>query len=139
MNYICNDGGRLAAGFKGDAGDCTCRAVSIATGRNYQEVYDEMNARFKKERFKKKSNALNGVYKNSMINYMYDLGFTWVPTKHIGSTKTVHMRASELPQGTIIVNLSKHHAAVIDGVVHDTYDCTRDGMRMVYGYWIIKE
>ncbi len=26
---------------------------------------------------------------------------------------------------------------MIDGVVHDTYDCTRNGTRCVYGYWTL--
>ena len=32
--------------------------------------------------------------------------------------------------------LSGHLAAVIDGVVHDIHDCSRDGTRCVYGYFI---
>lgn len=39
-----DDGGRAAAGFKGDTGDCVTRAISIATGRPYREVYDMVNA-----------------------------------------------------------------------------------------------
>lgn len=31
---------------------------------------------------------------------------------------------------------SKHLAAVVDGVLHDTYDCTREGTRCVYGYYV---
>jgi hypothetical protein len=38
FNY--NDGGRLQAGYKGQTGDCVCRAICIATGKPYQEVYD---------------------------------------------------------------------------------------------------
>jgi hypothetical protein len=42
---------------------------------------------------------------------------------------------------TRINALSKHYAAVIDGVLYDTHDydthdCAREGMRCVYGYWI---
>ena len=36
FNY--NDGGRLEAGYKGQTGDCVCRAICIATGKPYQEV-----------------------------------------------------------------------------------------------------
>lgn len=38
------------------------------------------------------------------------------------------------PDGTV-VRLSKHFTAVIDGVVHDTHDPSRDGTRCVYGIW----
>ena len=39
-----NDGGRAAAGFHGETGDCVCRAVAIVTGKRYAEVYDELSA-----------------------------------------------------------------------------------------------
>ena len=39
-NYKYNDGGRADAGYKGKAGDCVVRAIAIATGLPYQEVYD---------------------------------------------------------------------------------------------------
>ncbi len=41
--FIYDDGGRVAAGFKGSTGDCCVRAVAIATGRPYQEIYDAIN------------------------------------------------------------------------------------------------
>lgn len=30
---------------------------------------------------------------------------------------------------------SKHLTCVKDRVLYDTYDCSRDGTRCVYGYW----
>jgi len=66
---------------------------------------------------------------------MKELGFEWKPTMNIGQGCKVHLRADELPCGNIIVNVSKHFAAVIDGVLHDTYDCSREGTRCVYGYY----
>ena len=41
--YIYDDGGRAAAGFKGTTGDCVTRAIAIATGKPYREVYDALN------------------------------------------------------------------------------------------------
>jgi hypothetical protein len=32
LDFIANDGGRAAAGFKGQAGDCVVRSIAIATG-----------------------------------------------------------------------------------------------------------
>ena len=40
--WAYDDGGRAAAGFKGEAGDCVTRAIAIATGRPYREVYDAL-------------------------------------------------------------------------------------------------
>ena len=66
---------------------------------------------------------------------MTSLGFIWHPTMQIGSGCKVHLRADELPPGRLVVMVSKHSAAVIDGVLHDTHDCSRNGTRCVYGYW----
>ena len=139
MRFQQNDGGRKAAGFKGKTGDCACRAVAIATGMDYRAAYDLLNQYAASEKASKrrrgKSNARTGYHTHTFKKIMADLGWQWVPTMGIGTGCTVHMRADELPAGRIIVNLSRHFAAVIDGVLHDTYDCTRGGTRCVYGYW----
>lgn len=140
MNWMFNDGGREAAGFKGKTGDCVCRAIAIAAERPYKEVYDLINQFAKSERTgtrkRGKSNARTGVYKNCIRKVMEHYGFTWVPTMQIGSGAKVHLRADELPKGRLVVNVSKHSTAVIDGVINDTYDCSRDGTRCVYGYYV---
>jgi len=57
----------------------------------------------------------------------------------IGQGCRVHLRADELPAGRLIVVVSSHLVAVIDGVIHDTYDPSRNGNRCVYGYFKRKE
>jgi hypothetical protein len=128
LKFIQTDGGRAAAGFKGEAGDCAARAVAIAADIPYREAYDALRDVIG-------STPRNGVYVKHLKQYLDQLGWTWTPTMGIGTGCTVHMRADELPAGNIIVRLSKHYAAVIDGVLHDTYDTSRDGTRCVYGYW----
>jgi hypothetical protein len=139
---VINDGGRAQAGYKGVTGDCVTRAVAIATGKPYQEIYDLVNELGKKERVTKrrkkhgKSSARTGVYKATSKKLIRDLGWEWIPTMKIGSGCQVHFRADELPTDrTIIVKLSKHISVMVDGVIHDTYDCSRGGSRCVYGYW----
>lgn len=128
-----------AAGFIGDAGDCACRALAIATGMPYKEVYDLINQRAKTGRKgskRAKSSAREGVYHNQLMKpLMLELGWKWNPTMQIGSGCKVHMRADELPSGTIICRVSKHFACVKDGVLYDTGDCSRNGTRCVYGYY----
>lgn len=134
-----HDGGRAAAGYRGETGDCVTRAVAIATGLPYQQVYDDINESAKGERTGKrkrgKSTARQGVYKATIRKYLASLGWKWTPTMQIGSGCTVHLRADELPSGRLIVSLSRHICAVIDGVIYDTHDPSRDGTRCVYGYW----
>ena len=126
MKFQYNDGGRAASGFKGTAGDCVCRSIAIATGLPYKEVYDLINSEGGKERKGKRkrgvSNARTGVYKNTIRNVMARLGWKWVPTMGIGTGCTVHLADGELPMGRLVVNVSKHTTAVIDGVIHDTHN-----------------
>jgi hypothetical protein len=61
--------------------------------------------------------------------YLKSLGW-----KHT-ATKGVRLRADELPRGRLIVRISRHLVAVIDGVIHDTFDSGRAGRVRVTGYW----
>lgn len=131
--YIYSDGGRAAAGFKGTTGDCVTRAIAIATGKPYQEVYDLINEVAKD--MGKGAVARTGVPKEVTQAVMEQLGFTWHPTMGIGTGCSVHLCREELPPGVIVCRVSKHVVTVIDGVVYDSHDSTRDGKRCVYGYW----
>ena len=139
MKWVYDDGGRSKY-FKAEkVGDCACRAIAIATGTDYKVVYDLINKYAKDERagVRKRgvSNARNGVYRETVHRIMTELGWTWHPTMQIGQGCKVHVRKSELPAGRLVLSLSKHFAAVVDGVLHDTYDSSREGTRCVYGYW----
>lgn len=143
MNFVYDDGGRKEAGFEGAAGDCVCRSIAIASGLSYAEVYGRLNNLAELERPNarkgrargRRSSARNGVFKSTYVRLLQELGFKWTPTMQIGSGCKVHLRANELPAGRLVVSCSKHLVAVIDGVIHDTYDPSREGTRCVYGYW----
>lgn len=139
MNFQFNDGGRIAAGFKGTTGDCVVRAIAIATGLPYLEVYNKINHLGSKEHIttnkKGKSDARTGVYTQAIHKFMNSIGWSWTPTMFIGSGCKVHLDSNELPKGVLICKLSRHCATVIDGTLNDIYDCSRDGTRCVYGYW----
>lgn len=144
-----DDGGRAAAGFKGGAGDCVVRSIAIAANLPYLQVYEDLrqaNAQYAEERDNKLSRLLNqrgssprnGNHRNVFHDYILAHGFEWVPTMRVGAGCQVHLRPDELPKGTLIVKVSKHLTAVIDGVIHDTHDPSRGGSRCVYGYYIKK-
>ena len=137
-DYRYDDGGRAAAGFKGKTGDCVVRAIAIAEGTPYREVYDQVFAASKMQRLKRdrgRSPREGALSKRNVRRFLEARGWTWTPTMKIGSGCKVHLRAEDLPAGRIIASCSSHLVAVIDGVIHDTYDSTRDGGRCVYGYW----
>ena len=138
MNWVYDDGGRKVARFGGDAGDCVTRSIAIATRLPYEHVYALLNEQAQRERpiRGRRSSARNDVFRETSQRVLESLGWRWVPTVKIGSGGHVHPKTDELPAGRLIVRCSKHTTAVIDGVVHDTYDASRDGTRSVYGYFI---
>jgi hypothetical protein len=130
MKFVHNDGGRKAAGFQGVAGDCVARAIAIATQKPYEEVYRALADGAGKERNSKGRSARNGVHTKRLWfkRYMESIGWKWTPTMSIGSGCTVHLKDGELPMGRLVVAVSKHYTAVIDGVIHDTHDPTDRGV-----------
>ena len=100
-----------------------------------------MNSKEKKKDGKgKPKTAAKGisVKKKWFKDYMKELGFEWVITMRIGDGCKVHLHEDEIPAGIIIVRLSKHYSTVIDRIIHDTHDPSREGKRCVYGYWRLR-
>ena len=141
--WVYDDGGRKAAGFKGEAGDCGVRAAAIALQLPYRRVYRELDDMTKASPLRRAKYARNlgrgspnyGVWKQVFHAFMERHGWRWVPLMGIGTGCRVHLSASELPRGRIVCSCSRHYVAVVDGVARDTYDPTRGGTRCVYGYW----
>lgn len=137
MKFIRDDGGREAAGFQGSTGDCVARAIAIAAELPYTIVYDRLaegNAtqRITKYSGRRKSagvrTAAHGIWvqRQWFKDYMRELGFVWHACMGIGTGCKVHLADGELPMGRLVCSLSRHYTAVIDGVIHDTYNPSRD-------------
>jgi hypothetical protein len=142
MQFQYHDGGRAQAGYTGKTGDCVTRAIAIAAELPYQQVYDSINGLVQAERKgsnKGKQCARTGLYKKTTRNVVESFGWFWHPTMFFGQGCKVHLRAEELPAGRLIVQVSKHLTAVIDGVIFDTFDPSRNETRCVYGYWTLTE
>ena len=158
--WVKNDGGRAAAGYRGRAGDCVVRSVAIASGLPYREVYDALSHGARTQRQTKysrvkPSSARDGVQTSRkwFRDYMTSIGFRWVPMMKIGGGCRVHLNAAELPPGRLVVSVSRHYTAVLDGVIHDDHDPRRPMVqttpdnptprrietRCVYGIWIKEE
>jgi len=147
--FQLNDGGREKAGFKGGAGDCVVRSIAIAAKLPYIQVYEDLRkanasyAELRSDRLARRLNSKgssprNGNHRNVFHDYILGLGFEWFPTMKIGAGCQVHLRSDELPNGILIVKVSKHLTAIVDGVIRDTHDPSRGGTRCVYGYYIQK-
>lgn len=129
ITWVQDDGGRAAAGFRGDAHDCVNRAIAIATGLPYKDVRGLIHETAGR------ACANTGVDGKVTRSVMAQLGWLWVPTMGIGTGCRVHLHREELPTGRLVCQVSKHVVAVIDHVIHDTHDPSRGGTRCVYGYW----
>ena len=146
LKFKVNDGGRAAAGYKGQTGDCVVRSIAIVTGMTYQKVYNDLynaNKVFRSTSKTKLARSLkqkndsprSGTHRVVLKKYLAQLGFQWTPTMFVGQGCKVHLKKEELPSGILLVSCSKHITVVKNGVLHDTHDCTRNGTRCVYGYW----
>ena len=142
MKFEYSDGGRSKYFKASNVGDCVVRAIANATGKDYLEIYKRLKELAKKESVKhhrghKQSSVRNGVFKETWKKYLDEIGWKHIITAKIGQAEKVHLNENELPQDKVmIVQVSKHLTCIKNGVIYDTYDCSRDGERMVYGYWI---
>ena len=125
-------------------------AKTLAEALPYIQVYEDLrmaNAVYADQRNDKLARRLNakgssprnGNHRNVFHDYILGHGFDWVPTMKVGGGCQIHLRATELPSGTLIVKVSKHLSAVIDGVIQDTHNPSRGGSRCVYGYYIKRD
>lgn len=143
LEFCYNDAGR---GRDKKVGDCVARAISIASGLDYSEVWEALTFGNANQRMTKRTpknahrNADTGVLvkRKWFRDYMNSLGFEWTPTMQVGSGCKVHLRKGELPDGRLVVSVSRHYVAVIDNVIYDIYDPSRNGNRCVYGFWKLK-
>jgi hypothetical protein len=138
MEFKYNDGGRKEAGYHGTTGDCVCRSIAIALELPYQTVYDDLNvliSSHRKTKMQKSCSSRTGVNKKFYRKYLESKGWEWVATMQIGTGCKVHLKANELSKGRIITRLSGHLCAVVNGVINDTHDPSRDETRCVYGFF----
>ena len=126
IGFRYSDGGRKEAGYKGSAGDCAVRSIAIAMNRDYQDVYNDLFD------FANKT-PRNGVLVSVIDKYLLDyLGFRYM------NADGKRLITEDLPMGIIICSLKKHVVCAKDRIIYDTYDCSKNGQRELYGYYVIK-
>jgi hypothetical protein len=144
--WVEDDGGREAAGYGKSGTDCVARAITIATGKPYAEVCERLKALaaehvrrwpksktagyIKRSRSGKEDKNGYGCYDAIYSRYLKSIG--WQYTRIKGH---LFLRADQLPRGRLVVLVNRHAVAVIDGVIHDTYNSGGAGKRPVRGYW----
>jgi hypothetical protein len=63
--------------------------------------------------------------------YLASLGWLHTPI----TNRKIYLRADQLPSGRIIVEVREHLVAVINGIIHDTYNSGMNGHRPVTNYY----
>jgi hypothetical protein len=126
-------------------GNAVVRAIAIATEQNYWPVYRELYtaqceyvSKSRSKRIKDKGASIDyaGVWPDVSKQYLLDRGWTWTPTMSIGSGTTVHLTYEEIPDLPVFVaRVSRSLVTVVNGVVQDIGDPSRDGTRALYGYF----
>lgn len=130
LKFQFDDGGRSKYFKATTVDDCVTRALAIAAQRDYKEVYSLIKQATGRT-------PRNGGAKADVRKVCALLGGEWVSCMRIGQGCKVHLAAGEIPmKGRIACTLSGHLCAVVDGIIHDNYDPSRDGKRCVYGYWV---
>ena len=131
MEFKYDDGGRKAAGYKTVArGDCAPRAIAIALGLDYKKVLSDL--------YKLCGTSYGGSHPSQgtpdaiITRYLKKKGWIYVPVD-----QTLRFRRDNLPKRKrMIVAIPRHVAAVMDGVLHDTWESTKNGDALILGYWI---
>lgn len=112
-------------------GDCTFRAIALATGKSWKEVVMEMA-----EMSCKTGYAIND--KKGIERYLKEQGWIKIsqPRKSSGG-KYTGKEFCKIFEGVCIANIGGHHiTCIIDGKVNDIWDCTN---KCIGNYWVKEE
>lgn len=107
-----------------DTEDCTVRAISLAQGKTWDKVYDELSdlAREKGMLFSDAEfveDYLDGLYKRTCY-------------KNNKVAMTVGEFVEAHKEGTYLVTMRGHITCVKDGILFDTFDCRN---RLIWCAW----
>lgn len=99
-----------------NVGDCVVRAISIATGRPWIDVYDDICLTGREEFDMPNSDAVWGLY-------LYRLGFEpFVLSNRCPKCLTIRAFCDIFSKGTYIIGTGSHAVAIIDGDYYDSWD-----------------
>ena len=128
MDFVKTDGGRKGAGYKTTkayGNDCVVRSISIALNEDYRTVFVELM----------ELGLEMGGYpsmKPVWEAYLENKGWTKNKCPRDARGKLIKLRDwKDYPSRAVVLN-SGHLTAIVDGAVHDAWDCR---YRPVNSYW----
>lgn len=115
---------------KKEVNDCVIRAIAIATGMSWLDVYDDLYRVGRSEYDMMSSNAVWGLY-------LYQCGFEpFLLPESCPRCITVREFARRFPHGRYIVGTGTHAIAVISGDYYDSWD---SGSTVPSYFWRISD
>ena len=101
---------------KRHVGDCVIRAIAVATGKPWLNVYDELYLLGRDTYDMMSGNETWGLY-------LYRMGFDpFLLPDACPECVTVREFARRFPDGSYIVGTGSHAVAIVDGDYFDTWD-----------------
>lgn len=103
--------------------DCVKRAISVTTGMEYKNVQLELN------RYKKVTGAESFNSDYNPHRYVEDvLKAKKIPVKGL----TAEEFCRKYPKGRYILDMESHWSACVDGIIYDTWDCSKNVVNFAY-------
>lgn len=133
LDFVVDDGGRKAAGYKGNTSDCVLRSLSIALGEDYEDLRRELmeetknfantsRSRKAKRQSKRGSSVFKGVYREVYSVILKRRGWIRTGMSKIGSSKRYYLTKSDVPPVPVILHTRGHLTTSIDHTIRDTWD-----------------
>lgn len=128
MEWIYDTGGREKYYKAVHVGDCATRAFAIAAEMDYKEAYMMV------KEYNDGETPRNGVFGYIIVEMMEDLGWEYVKY----NDPDAYLADAEIPTDKVIIGwLGNHFAAVINGVLHDTWNSSKSKRTKGFkGYWV---
>lgn len=103
--------------------DCVKRAISVVTGMEYKNVQLELN------RYKRVTGAESFNSDYNPHRYVEDV----LKAKKITVKKmTAGEFCRKYPTGRYILDMESHWSACVDGIIYDTWDCSKNVVNFAY-------
>jgi len=110
--------------------DCSPRAWAKVTGEPYEAVYAELQS-YQKAPINKNGTTFRATYLFAKKRgYVFDEG-AWASKRLL--------KAAYLPKEPVVVHVRGHAVAVVNHVIHDSWDCRGKRSRKLAGIWIKKD
>lgn len=94
--------------------DCVCRAITLATQQDYSKIQKQLN--LVAELYECEGLCV-GCYEHLLTNVYH-----FAPVKGFSGLKVKEV-AKELFDGTYLLRCYGHLTCIINGMIHDTWDC----------------